>query len=46
MDADRLRAYRESLEFYRGSQWPSRTRRNKRRLVFNYARVLVEKVTA
>jgi len=46
MDADRLRAYRESLEFYRGSQWPSRTRHNERRLVFNYARVLVEKVTA
>lgn len=46
MDANRLRAYRESLEFYRGSQWPSRTRRNERRLVFNYARVLVEKVTA
>jgi hypothetical protein len=46
MDADRLRTYRESLDFYRGSQWPGRTRRNERRLVFNYTRVLVEKVTA
>lgn len=46
MDADRLRAYRQNLEFYRGFQWPGTNRRNERRLVFNYARVLVEKVTS
>ena len=46
MDLDRLRAYRENLEFYRGSQWPGPRRRNERRLVFNYARVLVEKLAS
>ena len=46
MDADRLRSHRQNLEFYRGSQWPGPRRRNERRLVFNYARVLVEKLTS
>ena len=46
MDLERLRAYRENLEFYRGSQWAGPRRRNDRRLVFNYARVLVEKMTS
>ena len=46
MDLERLRTYRENLEFYRGSQWPGPRRRNERRLVFNYARVLLEKLTS
>jgi hypothetical protein len=43
MDASRLRLYRENLSFYRGQQWPGQPRRRERRLVFNYARALIEK---
>lgn len=46
MDWDRMRAYRENLDFYRGLQWPGAARRGERRLTFNYARVLVEKLTS
>ncbi len=43
-DPDRLAAYRRNLDFYRGSQWEARSRQ--RQLVFNYARVAVDKVTS
>jgi hypothetical protein len=46
MDQDRLRAYRDNLAFYQGHQWPGSARRGERRLTFNYARALVEKVTS
>ena len=46
MDADRLRAYRENLDFYNGLQWSGRPRRGERRLTVNYARAFVEKVTS
>jgi len=46
LDADRLRRYREHLDFYQGRQWRDRPRRRERQLTFNYARVLVEKVTS
>lgn len=46
MDLERLRAYRENLDFYTGNQWQGRARRNERRLTFNYARVLLEKLTS
>ncbi len=46
LDADRLRRYREYLDFYQGRQWPTSPRRRERQLTFNYARVLVEKVTS
>ncbi len=46
MDLDRLRAYRENLDFYWGLQWPGVARRGERRLTFNYARVLVEKLAS
>jgi YD repeat-containing protein len=45
-DEDRLRRYRENLAFYRGDQWPARPRRGERRLTFNYAKALVDKVTS
>lgn len=41
-DADRLRRYGENLAFYRGEQWPRPRRGRDRRLVFNYAKTLVE----
>jgi len=46
MDPERLRAYRENLEFYSGAQWLGRSRSRERRLTFNYAKVFVDKITS
>jgi len=46
LDASRLRAYRENLEFYQGRQWTDSQRRRERRLTFNYARTVVEKTAS
>jgi hypothetical protein len=47
MDFLRRRDYRENLRFYYGQQWPAqRINQKRRRLVFNYAKTLVEKVTS
>ncbi|MDP2726496.1 MAG: portal protein, partial [Dehalococcoidia bacterium] len=45
-DMDRLRDYRENLEFYNGQQWPTSPRHRERRLTFNYAKVLIDKVSS
>ncbi len=45
LDFDRLARYRECLAFYQGDHWRGRARRGERRLTFNYARAIVEKVT-
>jgi hypothetical protein len=45
-DGARLRAYRENLAFYRGQQWQGQPRRRDRRLVFNYARAIVDKAAS
>jgi Phage portal protein, SPP1 Gp6-like len=46
MDGDRMRRYRENLEFYEGRQWADSLRRRERRLTFNYARTVVEKTAS
>ncbi|HJX11975.1 MAG TPA: phage portal protein [Dehalococcoidales bacterium] len=46
MDLERIKGYQELLDFYGGRQWEGRERRGERRLIFNYARVFVEKITA
>ncbi|MBI5949046.1 MAG: phage portal protein [Chloroflexi bacterium] len=46
MDEDRLRRYRDNLDFYEGRQWQGRARRGERRLTFNYARAFVDKITS
>jgi hypothetical protein len=46
LDLDRLKSYRENLDFYSGLQWPGQPRPRERRLTFNYARVFVDKVTS
>jgi hypothetical protein len=46
LDSARMRAYRENLAFYEGQQWPGTPRRRERRLVFNYARTLIDKVAS
>lgn len=45
-DAERMRRYREYLDFYQGRQWQGSARRRERRLTFNYARAIVDKITS
>ena len=45
-DLDRIRRYKELLDFYQGKQWEGRDRRGEKRLTFNYAKVFVDKVTS
>jgi len=44
MDTQRLAAYRHNLDFYQGAHWPTTSRH--RQLVFNYAKVSIDKVTS
>jgi hypothetical protein len=44
MDIQRLATYRANLDFYNGSQWQQTSRH--RQLVFNYAKVSIDKVTS
>jgi hypothetical protein len=44
MDTQRLSNYRTNLDFYQGSQWQQTSRH--RQLVFNYAKVSIDKVTS
>ncbi len=46
LDLERLKGYKEFLDFYNGQQWEGRERRGERRLIFNYARIFVEKITS
>lgn len=45
-DRDRLRQYTDLLNFYQGTHWEGRALRGEKRLTFNYAKVLVDKVTS
>ena len=45
-DLDRIRKYKELLDFYQGKHWEGRDRRGEKRLTFNYAKVFVDKVTS
>lgn len=45
-DLERIKGYQELLDFYNGRQWEGKERRGERRLIFNYARVFVEKITS
>ncbi|MEX2227948.1 MAG: phage portal protein [Dehalococcoidia bacterium] len=46
LDAQRIRRYAEHLAFYGGDQWPASLRRQNRRLVFNYAKAIVDKTAS
>jgi len=46
LDLDRTRGYKELLDFYYGRQWADRERRGERRLIFNYAKVFIDKITS
>jgi hypothetical protein len=46
MDEDRMRCYRDNLDFYEGRQWQGRARRGERRLTLNYAKAFADKITS
>jgi len=46
LDTERLRGYQQLLDFYHSIQWEGRERWGERRLTFNYAKVVVDKVTS
>lgn len=46
MDGDRLRRYADHLAFYNGEQWPAMVRDRRRRLVFNYAKAIIDKTAS
>jgi hypothetical protein len=47
MDGERMRSYADNLAFYNGDQWPaSMLRSRNRRLVFNYAKAIVDKTAS
>jgi hypothetical protein len=43
---ERVKGYKDMLDFYYGRQWEGRERRGERRLTFNYAKVFIEKITS
>ncbi len=45
-DRDRIRTYKEMLDFYHSVHWEGRAIRGEKRLTFNYAKVFVDKVTS
>ncbi|MFC1992667.1 phage portal protein [Chloroflexota bacterium] len=45
-DLDRMRGYKELLDFYHGQHWEGRAIRSEKRLTFNYAKVFTDKVTS
>ena len=45
-DMDRIKSYKELLDFYHGQHWEGRERRGEKRLTFNYAKVFIDKVAS
>ena len=45
-DIDRIKDYKELLDFYHGVHWQGRERWGEKRLTFNYAKVFVDKITS
>ncbi len=45
-DIDRLRSYKELLDFYHGQHWEGYPRFGETRLTFNYAKVIIDKITS
>ncbi|GAI69124.1 unnamed protein product, partial [marine sediment metagenome] len=41
-DLDRLKGYKELLDFYHGRHWEGYPRRGEKRLTFNYAKVVID----
>jgi len=45
-EMDRLKSYKELLDFYHGRHWEGYARRGEKRLTFNYAKVVIDKITS
>jgi len=45
-DMDRIKTYKELLDFYHGIHWEGRERWGEKRLTFSYAKIFVDKVTS
>ncbi|MDP2932029.1 MAG: phage portal protein [Chloroflexota bacterium] len=45
-DTERIRGYKELLDFYHGVHWAGREKWGEKRLTFNYARVFIDKITS
>ena len=45
-ELDRLKRYKELLDFYHGRQWPGRASRGEKQLTFNYAKVVIDKIAS
>ncbi len=45
-DTDRLKGYKELLDFYYGRHWEGYAKRGEKRLTFNYAKVVIDKATS
>ena len=45
-DLDRIKSYKELLDFYHGRHWEGYPRRGEKRLTFNYTKVVIDKITS
>ncbi len=45
-DMDRIKTYKELLDFYHGVHWEGRERWGEKRLTFSYAKIFIDKVTS
>jgi len=45
-DLDRFKGYKQLLDFYHGRHWEGYARRGEKRLTFNYAKVVIDKITS
>src|SRR4030067_104769 len=45
-DTERIKGYKELLDFYHGKHWEGREKWGEKRLTFNYAKVFIDKVTS
>ena len=45
-DINRLKGYKELLDFYHGRHWEGYARRGEKRLTFNYTKVVIDKITS
>ena len=46
IDANRIKGYKELLDFYHGRHWEGNARQREKRLTFNYAKVVIDKITS
>jgi len=45
-DLGRIQGYKQLLDFYHGQHWEGYARRGEKRLTFNYAKVIIDKITS